>query len=223
MKKISFIFSLFSILCICAGGANAMPYVAQHSGGASASDESELPSSESFAQRRRFYVGGDYNFSIWQSDIDAAQRFQGKTAGSFDVMAGVRLYDIFRVEANYYQTRANWDGVSLSGNAAFINAIFDGRIDSPYQFFRRQYFVPYVGLGVGMSWNTSDGADINKEKSFAMAALAGLAVEFNDTFALDFGYRYLYMAAPEFEMPGGTAKHFAPVAHQIRAGARISF
>ena len=193
------------------------------SAGQSDTNGEQRTAGSGFAADRRFYIGGDYAIGFWESDIVNGTRYAGKTGGGFDAMAGVRLYDWFRVEANYHNFDAKWDNLSMSGDAVFVNAIFDARINSTYRFFRRQYFVPYVGLGIGMSSNTADGTDIKNKTSMAYAGMAGIAVEFNDTFALDFGYRYMYLAAPEFVLPGGVAKSFAPVAHQVRAGVRISF
>lgn len=52
-----------------------------------------------------------------------------------------------------------------------------------------------------------------------MSAMAGISIEFNDIFALDFGYKYLYM----FDGDTNIVADFAPTAHQFRAGARIHF
>ncbi|MBD5391656.1 porin family protein [bacterium] len=175
---------------------------------------------ESFASEHRFYAGASYNFSIVSSYTDDANvHIDGKNTSSFDVVAGVRVTDIFRIEANYIRTRAKWDAFSLNGNAGFINAIVDARIDAMYQIFHTQHLVPYVGAGGGIVWNKADDADINKKSVPAMAALAGLAIEMGEMFTVDLGYRYMYMFSPDVD----GISDLAPTSHQFRAGVRINF
>lgn len=174
---------------------------------------------EAFARTRRFYVGGMYDFSIWNNGADSDLHIEGKNTSSFEAVAGVRVYDIFRIEANYIRTRAKWDAFSLDGNAGFINAIIDARIDNIYRLFYRQRLVPYVGIGAGLSWNNADSVEIDNKITPAAAVMAGLAIEMGDRFAVDLGYRYMYMFTPKFDV----ISDFAPVAHQFRAGARINF
>ena len=138
---------------------------------------------------------------------------------SFEAVAGIRIYDTFRVEANYVRTRAKWNGFSLDGNAGFINAIIDARIDNLYRLFYHQRLVPYVGAGAGLSWNKANEAHIDNKITPAVAAMAGLGVEMGDIFTVDLGYRYMYMFTPKFD----NISDLAPSAHQFRIGARVNF
>lgn len=176
---------------------------------------------EALARDQRFYIGGAYNFSMWQNYTDKNDiSISGRNTSSFEVMAGIRVYDTFRIEANYLRTTADWNAFSFTGDTAFINAIFDARIDSMYRLFRTQMLVPYVGLGAGLSWNSADdGVHLDNKIAPVAAALAGISVEFNKYFALDFGYRYFYMFDPKTDI----VSDFNPSAHQFRAGARLSF
>ena len=174
---------------------------------------------ESFAREHRFYIGGMYNFSMWSDDNDGQIAINGKNTSSFEAVAGIRIYDTFRLEANYIRTDAEWDAFKLTGDTVFINALFDARIDSMYRPFRPQMIVPYVGFGAGLSWNSVDGATLDKKISPAAAALAGIAIEFGEHFTLDFGYRYMYM----FEPGISAISDFNPIAHQFRAGVRVNF
>ena len=149
--------------------------------------------SESFSREHRFYIGGAYNFSMWSDDNDGTVSINGKNTSSFEAIAGIRIYDTFRLEANYIHNSAEWDAFELTSDMAFINAIFDARIDSMYRLFRAQIVVPYVGFGAGLSWNSADGVTLDKKISPAVAALAGVAFELGENFTLDFGYRYMYM------------------------------
>ncbi len=176
---------------------------------------------EDFSDINRFYVGGAYNFAMWQNYTDDKNiSINGKNTSSFEVMAGIRAYDTFRIELNYLRTDANWNAFSFTGDTAMINAIWDARIDSMYRLFRSQMLIPYVGISGGLSWNSAgDGVHLDNKISPVAAALAGVSVEFNKIFALDFGYRYFYM----FNADTDIVSDLNPSSHQFRAGARISF
>ena len=176
---------------------------------------------EAYARTRRFYVGGMYNFAMWQNFTDDNDvSINGKNSNNFEGFAGLRIYDTFRMELNYLRMNAKWNDLSLTGDTFMLNAIWDARIDNIYRIFRSQMIVPYVGVGAGLSWNSADdGATLNKKISPAAAALAGISVEFSSIFALDFGYRYFYM----FEPGTDTVEKLNPAAHQFRVGARVSF
>ena len=110
--------------------------------------------------------------------------------------------------------------MSFDGETFLLNALIDARIDSMYRLFRQQMILPYVGIGVGASWNSGTDSTILENKVLpAVAAMAGISVEFNPYFALDFGYRYLYM----FNQKNNVISDLNPVAHQFRVGARVSF
>ena len=211
---------LFGLICALPMAANAaIPYRAE----LVKMPAPETPSghdAEAFARLRRFYVGGAYDFSMWQNGTDDyGAHVAGKNTSSFEAMAGVRVFDIFRIEANYIRTNAKYNAFKLTGDTAMINAIFDARIDNIYRLFRKQRLVPYVGLGGGISWNSVDNAHIDNKITPVAAAMAGLGVELGYRFTLDFGYRYMYMFTPKFDV----ISDFAPTAHQFRAGARINF
>ena len=96
------------MLCLITMSANAaMPYRVRQV----VTPADEIPAGnddEAFARVHRFYVGGMYNFSMWQSYTDENDvRADGKNTSSFDVVAGLRIYDTFRLESNYTRTNAN--------------------------------------------------------------------------------------------------------------------
>lgn len=176
---------------------------------------------EDFSDVNPFYIGGAYNFSMWQNYTDDHDiSVNGKNSSSFEFSAGYRIYDTFRIEANYVRTDSRWNDLSFSGDTFFLNMIWDARIDSIYRLFRSQMLIPYVGFGAGASWNRADdGTHLDNKIAPVAAALAGVSVEFNSIFALDFGYRYFYM----FNLGTENVSDMNPTAHQFRAGARISF
>lgn len=175
--------------------------------------------SEAFARQHRFYVGGYYTFSMWDSYYEENISFNGDNTSSFDVVAGARLYDVFRLEANYARTVAKWNVFDMNSDVAMVNAIFDARIDNIYRLFYKQRLVPYIGVGAGISWNSVDEVSIENKITPVASFMAGLGVELGEYFALDFGYRYLYMFSPKFN----EVSDFDPIAHQFRVGARVNF
>ena len=174
---------------------------------------------EAFARQQRFYIGGGYAFTIWNNGADDTIKIKGKNTSSFDGVLGIRLYDIFRLEANYSKLNSKWNAFEMNSDLAMVNAIFDARIDNLYRLFYKQYLVPYIGLGAGISWNSVDAVTIEDKISPVVSALAGVALELGSHFALDLGYRYLYMFSPKFNV----IKDFAPGGGQFRLGVRVNF
>lgn len=209
---------LFSIMCMMPMMANAaIPYRTEQVN--MPVDTTPVNDDQALARLRRFYVGGAYDFSMWNNGADDTVGISGKNTSSFEAVVGMRVTDIFRLDANYIRTSAKWDAFDMTGDTAMINAYFDARIDSMYRLFYRQRMVPYVGVGAGVSWNSADGAKIENKISPVISAMAGLGVELGEHFVLDLGYRYMYMFSPEFDV----ISDFAPVAHQFRLGARVHF
>ena len=174
---------------------------------------------QALARMHRFYIGGMYDFTMWNNGTDGVTSISGRNTSSFDIVAGVRAFDIFRIEANYIRTSARWNEFELTGDTAMINAIFDARIGNLYRLFYNQRMVPYVGIGAGVSWNSADGVTLGDKISPVLSAMAGLGVELGEYFALDFGYRYMYMFSPDFDV----ISDFAPIGHQFRVGAHVHF
>jgi opacity protein-like surface antigen len=211
---------LVSLLCLLPCAANAaIPYRVEQTKTPVDVEDGALNDPEAFARIRRFYIGAGCNFSMWQGGADDAVKVSGKNKSSIEASLGVRLYDTFRLEANYYKLAADWNAFRLTGDTVFVNAVFDARIDSLYRLFRRQMLVPYVGFGAGLSWNSVEDTTIDNKISPTAAALAGLGIEIGDRLAFDFGYRYVYLFSPGFE----AIEDFAPTAHQFRAGVRVNF
>ncbi len=176
---------------------------------------------EALARTRRFYIGGAYNFAMWNGYTNPDDvSISARNSNSFEAMAGIRVYDTFRLEANYVKTKAHWKNLSLTGDTFFMNAILDARVDNIYRLFHSQMLVPYIGAGAGLSWNSGEeNVHIDKKIAPVVAALAGIGIEFNTVFALDFGYRYFYMFNPKIT----EVRDLNPTSHQFRLGARVSF
>ncbi|MBO7509479.1 MAG: porin family protein [Alphaproteobacteria bacterium] len=174
---------------------------------------------DAFAAKHRFYVGGMYDFSMWQNYVSDTSMAHGSESSGFDVNAGIRANDVFRIEADYAMTRAEWDEFSIDTKTLFVNLVVDARVASLYRFFYNQKLVPYVGAGAGITWADGKDIEISKATVPVMNVMAGLGIEFDDFFALDLGYRYVYM----FKMGVEGLSDLAPRAHQLRAGIRLNF
>lgn len=190
-------------------------------------EQIDMPQTEPVSSNNRhalsniYYIGASYNYTMWQDyTTDTNVYLDGKNTSSFDIVAGLRLYDTFRIEANYINANAKWNALSFDSHIATMNFIWDARIDSVYRMFNTQMLVPYVGFGAGAAWNSANnGNDMARDTSAVAVAMAGIGIEFNNIFALDFGYKYIYM----FDADNTVVPDFAPTAHQFRAGARIHF
>ena len=207
---------LIGLMVLPMGAYAAIPYRTEQV--YSTTDASGAPTNDTFAHAHRIYAGAMYDFSIWSDDATDTMNINGKNTSSFEGVLGVRVNDTFRIEGNYIRTRGKWDAFSFSGNTAFVNAIVDARIDALYRLFYAQKLVPYVGAGAGLSWNSASDVHIDNKISPALAAMAGIGVELGEYFALDFGYRYMYMFKPKFDI----APDMAPREHQFRIGARVN-
>ena len=134
---------LMTILCIMPTVAGAaIPY---------RTEQVQMPIEYSSINQHRFYVGGAYNFSMWQSFTDDMNiSISGKNSSGFDLYAGTRISDTFRLEVNYMHAKAQWGQFSIKNDAFFLNAIIDARINIIYSLFQSQAFVPYIGIGAGV-------------------------------------------------------------------------
>ena len=189
----------------------------------------------SYADERPFYLGAGYNYSMWEKITDRPLVFDAHNNSTFDLMAGVRFLDWLRAELNYYHAHFDLAGrrLYMTGETFLVNAIVDARLNHKYRFQKRQWFVPYVGLGAGVSRNTLHSdvvyrpVKMERNTPFTWTAMAGIAIEFNDSFALDFGYRYMRMSAPKLRLRVDFLEYelddYAPTSHQFRAGFRVSF
>lgn len=206
---------LFCLLCMMPACASAeVLYTVQ------GNIEDNVGQYDTYAVRHRFYVGGTYDFALWQNYIDdTATVAKGKESFGFDAMFGIRATDILRIEGDYMYTRAKFDDFSIRANTALLNAIVDARIDAPYRFFYDQHLVPYIGAGGGLGWVKGVDTKVSKDIVPVANVLAGVGIEFDDFLTVDLGYRYIYMFGPGVE----TMPDFTPRAHQFRAGLRMNF
>ena len=93
-------------------------------------------------------------------------------------------------------------------------------------------FTPYVGAGLGVAFVKTEGTlslasisdSISETKEvFAGQIGVGCSYAFNDTVAVDLGYRFLMMGNGEVEYSGIKLYSKENYAHQIMLGLRVTF
>ena len=175
--------------------------------------EKKINNSKVLAENRPFYISGFYNLNFWQDKSDKNIEIKGNQTKSFDFAVGHRMYDTFRLEANYSQINAEYNKLSFSNNSLILNLIFDARVDSVYRIFKRQLLMPYIGFGFGTSWG-------DVKSNFIALGLLGISVELEDFIHLDFGYKYTFLSSinnlEDYEK-------ISPISNGIRAGIRVNF
>lgn len=96
-------------------------------------------------------------------------------------------------------------------------------------------FVPYLGAGLGIAWNSTDDVVLtpagsrlagDTDSAFAWALMAGVGYQVSERAILDLGYRYIDLGEATSSAGVGVA---APVrvhdlaAHEIKVGLRYHF
>ncbi|MCL2737595.1 MAG: porin family protein [Alphaproteobacteria bacterium] len=181
-----------------------------------------LAAEESYsrAEDKPFYAAVNFVGARWNNARKDGFELDGKITPGFDLAIGARATDNIRLELNYYYADVKYDALKMNGHIFFLNALYDGR----FRAAARQWLVPYVGFGIGVSRNSTTAADTDLGERFTpvVAALTGLAFELNRTFSIDVGYRYMYMFSPDFIIAGDTFE-IPPTSHQLRTGLKVSF
>jgi len=124
--------------------------------------------------------------------------------------------------------KTTWDGVVTLFNAYWDMGTHSG-------------FTPYIGAGIGFSWNQlrrvhnstylncatcsdASGADKVHDITLAYALTAGVSYDMGRSTYLDFNYRYVWIEGTDVEMAIGTTNHTVSIGdlteHQLRAGIR---
>jgi opacity protein-like surface antigen len=164
-----------------------------------------VPSAIPVPDYNTWYLRGDVGFSFNEEpdlsqagvpffgvDLDDSWSIGGGFGYNFrDNIRGDVTVD-HRFEADLVGTNASTAAVSrtsLVSTVVLANLYYD--------FSDWNNFTPYLGGGVGLSYNEIDvqtGTTIaDKSVSLAAAAMAGLSYHFGNEWMLDAGYRFLYL------------------------------
>jgi opacity protein-like surface antigen len=136
---------------------------------------------------------------------------------------------VIRLEAEVLYDRADVDNVSgtpasgtLSNTGLMFNAIYDIRTDTSW--------VPYFGGGIGYSRVDMDSLSVggvtvvnDSDDVFSWQIKAGVAYEFNPSWAVNLGYRYYATDNLVFAGPGGPVTSEGTTTHSAELGVRFNF
>ena len=121
---------------------------------------------------------------------------------------------------------SNWGSVDCTWNSStlFANLYYDFRNDSA--------FVPYIGAGIGMSFNYlgfdlhRGGNDVSRSDSttnFAWNVGAGVGIELDYNLSLDLNYRYAGFGTARTGVSSHGVADGSLRTHQVLAGVRYTF
>ena len=189
------------------------------------------------AETMGVYVAPKFVTNIQSTDFEVA----GVSAGSYDdTSAGGALavgYDFSKkfdvpvraeVEFGAYGDLSHSEsayGATIEGNVGIKTLLANVYWD----LGNYNGFTPYVGAGLGMAWVNTEislslsgygSASADNTETVAAAQIGiGCSYAFNETFAVDLGYRCLAVGDGKVEVFEATNN----VAHQIMLGLRFSF
>lgn len=142
--------------------------------------------------------------------------------------ADVTLDHRFATRATLFDDPGGLPGFALTGRFASTTALANAYLD----LGTWSGFTPYVGAGLGYSWNTVSGLRVGgidpgvRDRtvgSLAWALMAGVAVDAGHGFAIDLGYRYVDLGrARTAATPAGYGEVRRLSAHEARVGIRWS-
>lgn len=169
-------------------------------------------------------VGGDSMDNTW--DFGAGfgyifdEHFRGDVTVDYRLDADVSGAD--SITGSRYQT-------DVASTTVLANLYYD--------ILSRDRFTPYVGAGIGFSYNETDELAIllggapagsvggDSTTDFAAAAMAGFSYKMSEGWLVDAGYRYLYVGDAKTGDNAAirTLKIGDIGAHEIRVGLRYEF
>jgi len=190
-----------------------------------AEKSAEAPIAESIEKP----VGESFNTYITPKFFSSNVRFEGVDETENTIGVGIAIggksgngrfeleYSIASPvkEENRYLTLENYT------TTLFFNMFYD--------FKNKSKFTPYIGIGIGLGFNTmtlNSAVLYLKETSvsFAWNIGAGISFEMTDRLALDFNYRYAEVGQGELSYSGTTILKTAAISNnQFLLGLRFSF
>ena len=193
-----------------------------------------------------WYVRGDiaYGFmddpDISQSGARFGRESMDDTWG-FGAGFGYIFDEHFRADLTI-DYRLNAD---VNGTDTVTGSLFDTGVESTvglaniyYDFRTRDEFTPYIGAGIGFSYNETDTLSVfnggalvgniagQSETSLAAAGMAGFSYNLQGGWLFDGGYRFLYLGDAKTGNINGVIPEVSVddiTSHEIRIGLRYEF
>jgi opacity protein-like surface antigen len=183
------------------------------------------------AQPTWFYIRGDVGASL-SRDVSSFDSDLG-TATVFGGGLGFKILPFIRTDltVNYrtgYEIDSSVSGVgALRADVNNLTGMFNAYFDFP-EFWRLQ---PYIGGGIGVSYNQVDSSAVNgiefsgdDTTDLAWQAGFGTAISLIPGVALDLGYRYVDLGEIKTRSSAlGRSISGDLTAHELIAGIRIGF
>lgn len=145
--------------------------------------------------------------------------------------AGYALDNGLRFEGEVWHSRTSVEAVHAAGSSNGHLSNTDFFANAFYDFSTGTMVTPYVGLGAGVAFADADhigslanGGSLNDSKAeFAYQAIAGVAAQLDDNWALTADYRYVASLDPTFKNTAGGSSKSDNDSHNIVLGVRYSF
>lgn len=151
-----------------------------------------------------WYLRGDFAYRMYD---DLAPGISGEDTAALGIGVGYKLNNWLRTDLTVdYAFRNDLSGLGVARlwtSSAFANAYID--LGTWYGV------TPYVGAGIGASYNYLDIGPGEGDWNFAWAAMAGAAYHLSPNLSVDLGYRYVDL---------GTVNALDVTAHEFRVGFR---
>ncbi|WP_392566301.1 porin family protein [Utexia brackfieldae] len=210
-------------------------------------------SASAFAADTGFYVGGKLGASLMESraaHVDSSfavgepenLSIKNKTKTTFNVGASVGydfnvLYQVpVRSELDYtYRSDAKIKTAFLDSEDGAYDSHFKIKnstlmVNNYYDFYNSSDFTPYVGIGLGMSFNKykfNEADDSFSKNKFAWAGMAGVSYKIDDNLTANVEYRYLDSGKIKYTESDGknyTDNFSAKLrSHDLSVGLRYTF
>lgn len=187
-----------------------------------------------------FYLRGDFGWALHENP-DIGVPGLGYSNDDLDdtwslgVGFGYNFRDNFRGDITLdYRFDAEASATDAGGDThrADLSSIV-GLVNVYYDFRGRDRFTPYVGGGIGVTFNETDDHTVSTggtssgkgTTEFAAALMAGFSYRMNSWWMFDAGYRYLFLGDAETKSSGATGKLLIDDirAHELRVGVRYEF
>jgi opacity protein-like surface antigen len=151
-----------------------------------------------------WYLRGDFSYRMYD---DVGPGLTLEDAAALGLGIGYKFNNWLRADITAdYAFRTEFTGLP---NARFWNAttLVNGYVDLGTWWG----VTPYVGAGVGASYNHLDVLAGDSQWSFAWAGMLGAAYHLSQNLSVDFGYRYVDL---------GSVNNLDFTAHEFRVGFR---
>ena len=182
-----------------------------------------------------FYIRGDVGYGF-TSDPDGTTSAGAMTSESVDnaflagAGIGYRFDKHLRADLTF-DYRSDADVVATTSGGTSVTSEVGGwtvMANAYWDVENMGGFTPYLGVGIGYARlktgaQTGDAADAGASSdNLAWAGMLGLAIDTGMAGAVvDLGYRFISLG--EFNQASGGASYDDLIAHEVRAGLRVSF